>query len=70
MPKSLPLVNGKITLSQALDNDDEILLELSYPKQRLDFFCYLYERQKEIEAVTAFHLGIPKAACRVGEVNE
>lgn len=70
MLKSLPLVNGTITLSEALENDDDILLELSYPEKRLDFFCYLYERREEIEAVAAFHLGISKAACRVGEVKE
>lgn len=70
MLKSLPLIKGRITLSESLDNDDDILLELSYPEKRLDFYCYLYERREEIEAVTAFLLGISRAACRVGEIKE
>ena len=65
MSHSLPLLRRTITLSEALDEDDDILNELSYPDKRLEFYCYLYQHRKDIEDIVAFHLGVPKDACTV-----
>ncbi|TPX21579.1 hypothetical protein DIZ76_015538 [Coccidioides immitis] len=70
MPASLPLLNGSITLSAALHKDDDYLLLLSYPKKRLDFYLYLYQRRSTIKAIVAHHLGLPEDDCKVGEVEE
>ncbi|KAK2837016.1 hypothetical protein FQN49_006491 [Arthroderma sp. PD_2] len=68
--KSLPLLRGTITLESALADDDDILLKLSYPEQRIDFFTYLYSRRHEIENIVAYHLGLRAVECKVGEVKE
>lgn len=66
----LELLNQSIDLSDALENDDNILEQLTYPSQRLDFFVHLYEHRQNIEATTAYHLGISSSACQVSEVKE
>jgi hypothetical protein len=38
MPHSLRLLKKTITLQEALDEDEDILHELSYPEKQLDFF--------------------------------
>ncbi|PYH36026.1 uncharacterized protein BO87DRAFT_433019 [Aspergillus neoniger CBS 115656] len=38
MQRTLPLLRRDISLSTAIDDDDNILQELSYPKQRVDFY--------------------------------
>ncbi|EEP78674.1 predicted protein [Uncinocarpus reesii 1704] len=70
MPESLPLLNGSITLSTALRKDDDYLLLLSYPKKRLEFYLYLYQRRSTIKTIAARHLGLPEDGCRLGEVEE
>ncbi len=40
MPHSLPILKKTITLQEALDEDEDILHELSYPEKQLDFFYY------------------------------
>ena len=65
MPQTLPLLRRSITLQEALGEDEDILLELSYPEKRLDFFYHLFQQRKEIEAIVAFHLGVPKDVCKV-----
>jgi hypothetical protein len=67
MPHSLPLLKKTITLEEALDKDEDILHELSYPEKRLDFFYYLFQRRREIEAIVSFHLGVRKDVCKVAE---
>ncbi|RDL30741.1 Uncharacterized protein BP5553_10086 [Venustampulla echinocandica] len=70
MSKSLPLLRGSISLKSALENDDNILQELSYPDQRIDFFVYLFARRREIEATVSYHLGFGVDMCRMGGVDE
>jgi hypothetical protein len=71
MANSLPLLRGSITLEAALSHDDNILRELSYPAQRIDFFMYLYQRRREIEATVAYHLGFSQVdVCRLADVDE
>ncbi|KAL4965446.1 uncharacterized protein BDV14DRAFT_208695 [Aspergillus stella-maris] len=53
MQSTLPLLRGFITLSEALDNDDNILRELIYPNQHI----YLYQNRTSMEHVVWGHLG-------------
>ncbi|GAT26713.1 hypothetical protein RIB2604_02103950 [Aspergillus luchuensis] len=47
MPGALPLLHGQISLSAALDDDDNVLQELSYPQRRIDFYTCRVEEVKE-----------------------
>ncbi|KAJ9240097.1 hypothetical protein DTO166G5_1962 [Paecilomyces variotii] len=67
MSNTLPLLNGRITLDRALNDDDNILAQIGYPRQRQEFFSYLSARKAEIEAIVSFHLGAKK--CRVSDVQ-
>jgi len=67
---SLPLLTGRITLSEALDEEDNVLEKLSYPEKRLDFCSYLHTHTDEIKAIVSHHLGVPKDACQVPWVDE
>nr|POE72962.1 hypothetical protein CFP56_30901 [Quercus suber] len=56
MERSLPLLNGSISLSAALTNTDDVLLELSFPSQEAKFFEYLESCRHKIENIVAWHL--------------
>ena len=34
----LPLLRGNTTLESALEQEEDVLLDLDYPEQRIDFF--------------------------------
>lgn len=70
MPPTLPLLKGSITLSEALEEEDDILQKLSYPEKRLDFCAYLHTHSKEIEAIVSHHLGVPRDSCHVPWVDK
>ncbi|RHZ69166.1 hypothetical protein CDV55_106186 [Aspergillus turcosus] len=67
---SLPLLTGSITLSDALDEEDNVLERLSYPEKRLDFCKYLFTHTNTIKAIVSHHLRIPEDSCRVPWVDE
>jgi hypothetical protein len=48
---SLPLLRGSTTLEAALGREENMLLNLAYPEQRLDFFVWLntHRRDKRIQ---------------------
>ncbi|KAE8356518.1 hypothetical protein BDV28DRAFT_154542 [Aspergillus coremiiformis] len=71
MQRALPLLNGQISLSTALVDDDNVLQELSYPERRVEFYVYLYQHRTVIESIVSYHMNLnKKQTCRVGEVNE
>ncbi|RAK95669.1 uncharacterized protein BO80DRAFT_439200 [Aspergillus ibericus CBS 121593] len=71
MSTTLPLLHRQITLASALDDDDNVLQELQYPEQRIQFFTYLLTNRSAIEAIVSHHLGLKrKQTCRIGEVKE
>src|ERR1700749_3804 len=71
MSAQLPLLRRRITLEEALDEDDDILQELTYPEKRLDFYAYLLDHRSDIEDIVCFHLGVRKGTCKVAdEVRE
>lgn len=68
--RSLPLLHGSVTLKAALEDDDDMLLKVRYPEQRIDFFSYLYKNIGQLEAIVSFHLGCAASFCKVGGVRE
>lgn len=70
MPGALPLLHGQISLSAALDDDDNVLQELSYPERRVEFYVYLYQHRTVIESIVSYHMNLnKKQTCRVEEVK-
>ncbi|KAL4865558.1 hypothetical protein BDV12DRAFT_210982 [Aspergillus spectabilis] len=70
MQKALPLLRGTTTLSAALDDDDNVLQELAYPEQRIQFYTYLLTHRAETGSIFS-HLRLNrKQTCRVGEGKE
>ncbi|KAI1973220.1 hypothetical protein LOZ53_005026 [Ophidiomyces ophidiicola] len=68
---SLPLLNGKTTFVDALEEEENMLVRLSYPKQRFDFFVLIVHHEKDFQDVIANHLGLTgDETCRLGEVSE
>lgn len=68
---TLPLLRGNTTLEVALEQEENILLDLAYPKQRVDFFVWLRRHRRDIEDTVSYHLGLTRSeTCRVGEVKE
>jgi hypothetical protein len=68
---TLPLLRGNTTLESALEQEEDILLELDYPEQRIDFFVLLYSNRGDIERIASYHLCLgPLDTCRTGDVNE
>ena len=68
---TLPLLRGATTLEAALEQEENVLLELGYPKQRLDFFVWLNSHCRDIENTVSYHLNLTKSEiCQVGEVRE
>ncbi|KAJ5728675.1 uncharacterized protein N7483_003183 [Penicillium malachiteum] len=61
----LPLLRCKTTLKSALEEEDDILLELGYPEQRIDFV------RGGIEKIASYHLGLSASeTCQVGSFTE
>ncbi|PYI36229.1 hypothetical protein BP00DRAFT_472418 [Aspergillus indologenus CBS 114.80] len=70
-PAILPLLQGSITLDEALDREEDMLLELSFPTSRVEFFVSLYSRRHDIATLVAEHLLLSRCdQCFVGEVKE
>lgn len=70
MEATLPLLRGRISLSDALQEDKDILQELSYPEKRLDFYLRLYQCRPEIEEVISRHLNLARSDFKLGGAEE
>ncbi|KAG7148048.1 hypothetical protein HYQ46_003091 [Verticillium longisporum] len=51
-----PLLSGKITLSEAIDDESDVLRKLSYPEKRLDFYQFLQAHAREKRIAIRFPL--------------
>lgn len=70
-PTLLPLLRGrKISLNDALDRDINMLDQLKWPAEMLDFCYYLYSNLSEIGDVVSRHLGIPHSDFHIADFNE
>lgn len=68
---TLPLIRGNTTLEAALEEEEDMLLELDYPEQRVDFFLSIYTNREDVTKLASSHLGLGcSETCRLGEVNE
>lgn len=65
MTHSLPLMKGKITLEEALTDENDILRALTYPDKRLDLYFYLHENRQLLQTLVALHLGVSEGICEV-----
>jgi hypothetical protein len=67
VPTSLPLLHGKMTLADALDEEDNVLFPLAYSSQREDFLFWIYEHREDFKALLSLHLGLASSeTCRFG----
>lgn len=67
----LPLLRGSITLEEALRQEEDMLLDVSYPDSRIEFFVFLYGHRNDIAELVSGHLGLDQPnQCRLGEVRE
>ncbi|KAE8342014.1 hypothetical protein BDV24DRAFT_150803 [Aspergillus arachidicola] len=61
---TLPLLRGG-------GGGHDMLLDLDYPEQRIDFFVSLYSNRGDIEDIVSYHLGLGRSeTCRLADVNE
>lgn len=68
---ALSLIKGSVTLEAALEEEEDMLLELDYPDQRVDFFLSIYLNREDVAKLVSRHLGLASAeTCRLGDVNE
>lgn len=70
MGETLPLLNGRISLDEALREDVDIIRELSYPEKRYQFWLHLYAQRQQIAEVVSRHLNIGQSDFNLGEVDE
>ena len=62
----LETLNGEISFSEAVQDERNMLLQISYPSKRLEFLVYLLENRGNIEALAADHLGLKDVTrCRL-----
>lgn len=54
-------------IEDAVDDDDNILVRITYPEQKLAFWTFLHSRKSEIERIVSHHLHVK--TCQMGEVN-
>lgn len=64
------LLHGSITLTEAKDNEKNILHMLEYPKLKDEFYNELSKSRYVIEGLVAHHLGLGQNACHVSEQQE
>jgi hypothetical protein len=68
---TLPLLRGSTTLEAALEQEENMLLNLAYPGQQLAFFVWLYSHRGDVEDTVSYHLGLTRSEkCRLGDVKE
>lgn len=71
MLKSRRLLRGEITYAAAKEQDANILHELGYRDQKIQFFTHLSRNRELIKSLIAHHLGLTSAdLCRVVDVED
>lgn len=69
--KPIRLLRGEITYAAAKDKNANILHELGYRDQKIQFFTHLYRNRKLLKAIAAHHLGLVSTeVCQVADVDE
>lgn len=71
MAKTRQLLHEELTYSDAKRRERNILHELSYPRQKAQFFALLESKHRLIQAIVAEHLGLRSAnACQVAPLQD
>lgn len=69
--RKLPLLRGTTTFANALEEEENMLIRLSYPNLRFNFYAWLYKRRNEFEAIVSHHLNLGDGeTCRLAEPKE
>ncbi len=69
--KPLELLRREITYDDAIEEEENILQESTYPQQRLDLYVYFIRHKIELRAIVSRHLGLTGSdTCRVADVQE
>ena len=68
---TLPLLGGKTTLAEALEEEENMIIRLAYPSQRFEFFLWILTHRKDFEVIISCQLCLTaNETCRLGEVGE
>ncbi len=68
---SLRPTYGEITLDAAREEEQDMLLRLTYWNKRIEFLAYLLDHRAEIEAVVSYHLGLGETgSCCLAPLND
>lgn len=70
MSSTLPLLRGQISLDDAVEEDVDMIRELSYPKKRLQFWLHIYAQRQDLSDLVSRHLNIPQSDFTVGGVED
>ncbi|UPK91992.1 hypothetical protein LCI18_002927 [Fusarium solani-melongenae] len=70
MSDTLPLLKGQISLQDALEEDIDIIQELSYLEKRLQFWLHLFTQRQYIAELASRHLNVRLSDIRLGEVED
>jgi hypothetical protein len=58
-------------LESVLNQEEDYLLQLGFPEQRLDFFLSLYSNRDGIAQLASYHLGLGASeTCQTGDIIE
>lgn len=69
--RKLPLLHGKTTLADALEEEENMLIRLSYPSLRFDFYAWVYKRRDDFKVIISHHLSLDDGeTCRLAEPKE
>lgn len=55
---TVPLIRGTTTLESALEQEEDMLLELDYPDQRFDLYLKIESNREDVSKMVSNHLGL------------
>ncbi|WEW59180.1 hypothetical protein PRK78_004649 [Emydomyces testavorans] len=58
-PTKALTLRGEITLEDAMEKEENMLLRLQWPRDRVDFLNYIYRSRSQIKGIVFHHLGLP-----------
>lgn len=71
MPRTRRLLRKDITYSTAKEEEVNVLHQLSYYDQQLQFFSHLNDKRNWMKAIVAYHLGLQSSVgCHVAETED
>lgn len=69
--RTLPLLQGRTSLAEALEEEENMLFRLAYPSQRTEFYVWILQHRKDFEAIVSHHLSLASnEICQFAEVKD